>query len=334
MSCYCGNGCEEDKCLSTLTFIVDGTDLVPRLNGVPLNPIDLKYLVRESETDTRLQLDSINKQIIYTSESAANNVSSPDGISVSTLASLINISDLGDVEYPVATDGDIISWDETLSKWISYTVPSGTIVTPVGIDADGKLVKSGSPGPAPAPDTVPLGGILIWPSATSDIPLSYRECNGQTLSRSVYSNLFDIIGTRYGSGDGSTSFNLPNMQTRTVAGLSSSGTIDTQFQDVGQTGGSKTVSLTGAQNGPHSHSGNTSGAGGHTHRLSRDIAMTYGGNQRLQINGGGQAFTFGGNPIAAVGNHAHSFTTNSSGSGSPHNNLQPYITMPYIMRVV
>lgn len=332
MNCNCKPTCPEDKCLSSLTFKIDGTDIVPRLNGVPLDPIDLKYLVRYAETDTRLQLDSINKQLIYTSESAANNVSSPDSISISTLASLINLQDLGDVDFPFATDGDIISWDSTLNKWVSYTIPSGTIVTPVGVDADGKLVKSGGAGPAPVPGATPLGGIIIWPALPNQLPVDFRECNGQALSRTVYSDLFDLIGTTYGAGDGGTSFNLPNMQTRTVTGLSSTGTIDTQFNVIGQTGGAKTVALTSANNGPHSH-GSTSAAGSHTHGFTRDVVATSsGGNQRAAVGGSGQQLAWSVVGMSAAGNHTHSIP--SSGSGTPHNNLQPYITMPYAMRVI
>lgn len=310
MNCNCQPKCQEDKCLSSLTFKIDGTDIVPRLNGVPLDPIDLRYLVRYAETDTRLQLDPINKQLIYTSENAANNISSADSILISTLASLINLQDLGDVDFPFATDGDIISWDSTLSKWVSYTIPSGTIVSPVGVDADGKLVKGGGSGPTPNPGETPLGGIIIWPALPNQLPVDFRECNGQALSRTVYSDLFDLIGTRYGAGDGTTSFNLPNMQTRTVAGLSSAGTIDTQFQTVGQTGGQKSVGLTW-QNMPG--------------RLFMPA-----GTGTLTINDrSGDNIMLTDNAI-----NLHNGEYWPGNWSQPINNLQPYITMPYAMRVL
>lgn len=307
MSCNCTPPCSEDKCLSSLTFKIEDSFLIPYLNGVPLNPVDLVDLVKASETDTRLQLDVINKELIYTGEQATNDVSSADTIPIANIASLISLVELADVDPSLSTDGDILQYDLTLGKWVSYTIPSGTIVTPVGIDENGKVVKSGTPDTPPAPDTVPLGGILIWPASINDLPVSYRRCNGQALSRTVYEDLFELIGTIYGSGDGSTSFNLPNLSTRVVTGQSDS---DTQFDQIGETGGSKTHLLTTNEMPAHTHdiryrSGDTSGSG--------------------VISASGQS----GSSSGTVTNGA-----SSRGGGQAHNNLQPYMVMNYVMRVV
>lgn len=55
-----------------------------------------------------------------------------------------------------------------------------------------------------------VGAIVAY--AGNDLPNNYLECNGQEVSRSTYADLFSIIGTTYGDGDGSTTFNLPNLQ--------------------------------------------------------------------------------------------------------------------------
>lgn len=52
------------------------------------------------------------------------------------------------------------------------------------------------------------GFIMAWPS--EKIPDGFLPCNGAEISRTTYKNLFDVIGTKYGQGDGSTTFNLPN----------------------------------------------------------------------------------------------------------------------------
>lgn len=55
----------------------------------------------------------------------------------------------------------------------------------------------------------PTGTMLIWPTASA--PTGYLLCDGTAVSRSTYSVLFALISTTYGVGDGSTTFNLPNL---------------------------------------------------------------------------------------------------------------------------
>ena len=59
-------------------------------------------------------------------------------------------------------------------------------------------------------DGVPIGTILPWSSNSATLPGGYLECKGQAVSRTMYPDLFAAIGTQYGAGDGSTTFNLPN----------------------------------------------------------------------------------------------------------------------------
>ena len=85
-------------------------------------------------------------------------------------------------------------------------------------------------------DTFPIGGILPYPSSTA--PTNWLICDGRAVSRSDYSELFAVIGTTYGSGDGSTTFNLPNLKGRVPVGKDSS---QTEFDTIGETGGSKYI---------------------------------------------------------------------------------------------
>ncbi len=61
---------------------------------------------------------------------------------------------------------------------------------------------------AAAEDFVPTGAMITWP--TSTVPTGFLERDGAAVSRTTYANLFAVIGTDYGSGDGSTTFNLPD----------------------------------------------------------------------------------------------------------------------------
>ena len=62
------------------------------------------------------------------------------------------------------------------------------------------------------PPAVPTG--MILPFAATAIPEGFLACNGSNVSRTTYANLFSVIGTRYGAGDGSTTFTLPNLHRR------------------------------------------------------------------------------------------------------------------------
>ena len=79
---------------------------------------------------------------------------------------------------------------------------------------------------------------LIIPWTDSSVPTGFLECNGAAVSRSTYSALFAIIGTTYGAGNGSTTFNLPDLQDNIT--VSKSGT-----KALASTGGAATVAPTG-----------------------------------------------------------------------------------------
>ena len=74
-----------------------------------------------------------------------------------------------------------------------------------------------------ADDLLPIGSYIQF--AGSQAPAGFLVCNGGEISRTTYSALFDVIGTTYGSGDGSTTFNLPNLTDRFLQGSSTSGTV-------------------------------------------------------------------------------------------------------------
>jgi microcystin-dependent protein len=77
--------------------------------------------------------------------------------------------------------------------------------------------------------------------AGSTAPTGWLLCDGTAVSRTTYSDLFAITSTTYGVGDGSTTFNLPNLKGRVPVGLDTS---QTEFDVLGETGGAKTHTLT------------------------------------------------------------------------------------------
>lgn len=146
-----------------------------------------------------------------------------------------------------------------------------------------------------------VGVVKMFSGSTA--PEGWLICDGSAVSRTTYSELFSIIGTTYGVGDDSTTFNIPNIKGRTVVGLNSS---DTDFKTLGKTGGEKTHTLTIDE------------IPAHTHKLTYDIS--------------GAGTNTGG--TVALGNTSttSSLGTLPTGGGQAHNNLQPYIVLNYIIK--
>ena len=172
-------------------------------------------------------------------------------------------------------------------------------------------------------DTVPAGVVDMFAGSTA--PSGYLLCDGSAVSRSTYSKLFTAIGTTYGSGDGSTTFNLPNLKGKVAVGLNSA---DTSFDTLGETGGVKEVTLTSAQSGlvGHNHTQNS-----HEHSVLGGSG-TAGGATVYIFPQGSVTNTFGGTigktlPVAGTNN-----AVSSANASESHTNLQPYIVLNYIIK--
>ena len=171
----------------------------------------------------------------------------------------------------------------------------------------------------------PTGAIL--PYSGSSAPTGFLICDGSAVSRTTYAALnalYSADSYPYGNGDGSTTFNLPSILGRAPMGLDSG---QSEFNVLGETGGAKTVTLTTSQMPVHSHG--LSGGGTHSHTFS-GTPYVVGGT--FEITGGGaNNVSSSGFSINTGGSHSH--TIDNAGSGSSHNNLQPYIALPYIVKI-
>lgn len=106
------------------------------------------------------------------------------------------------------------------------------------IDDEGVLSAVGGSGEISGEITgevLPIGTMIPFGS-DKNIPSNWRICDGSEVSRSTYADLFNVIGTSYGEGDGETTFNLPNKQGRVSVGLA---TTQNEFNEIGKKGGSK-----------------------------------------------------------------------------------------------
>lgn len=163
---------------------------------------------------------------------------------------------------------------------------------------------------------VPVGSVMGWFSDT--IPERWLLLDGRAVSREEYVDLFSVVGTTYGEGDGSTTFNLPDMRDRTAVGKGSNALFDT----LGKTGGEATHTLVAAEIPAHTHGS----AGAHKHFI-KNTNGTGSGYVRLESYASA-ASTNRSIYTDEAGGHTH---TSVGGSGA-HNNVQPYIVLNYIIK--
>jgi microcystin-dependent protein len=169
---------------------------------------------------------------------------------------------------------------------------------------------------------------------TTTAPSGYLLCNGDAISRTTYSNLFAVTSTTYGSGDGLTTFNLPNLKGKVPVGFNSS---ETEFDALGETGGAKTVTLTSAQSGVPAHShANTLTDPTHSHIAQSFLNDTGSGAnalQRANVASGDISFNSAGLTTSeSTGVTITNVNNTAANAASAHNNLQPYIVLNYIIK--
>ena len=154
---------------------------------------------------------------------------------------------------------------------------------------------------------MPTGSVTAFAGSTA--PTNFLLCDGAAVSRSTYAELFALISTTYGVGDGSTTFNLPNLKGNMPVGRDAT---QTEFDTLGETGGAKTVTLSAAEMPSHSHT--VIEAIGFFPRASNITA------------------TAGPSGFYSRGAAPSDLTTTTAGSSSAHNNLQPYLVLNYIIK--
>lgn len=160
-------------------------------------------------------------------------------------------------------------------------------------------------------------GDLQWSGLASKA--RWLKCEGQAVSRTTYSALFAAIGTAFGAGDGSTTFNLPNGSGRALIGTGPAGTGITA-RALGASGGAETHVLTEAQIPAHGHTGTAASAGAHTHSGGATA-----GNTTSTGTGETSIPIFSTSNTGSSGAHTHTLTIDSTGGGAAHNNMQPFL---------
>jgi microcystin-dependent protein len=149
-------------------------------------------------------------------------------------------------------------------------------------------------------------------------PTGWALCNGQTMSISQYSALFALIGTTYG-GNGTTTFNLPNLQSRVPIHQGTGAGLSTYV--MGQSSGVENVTLLSTQIPIHNHAVQCN---------------TGGGNQASPANGYPAVESTGTSlEYSSAANNTMSPTMiENAGGGQPHTNIQPYLCVNFCIALV
>jgi microcystin-dependent protein len=170
-----------------------------------------------------------------------------------------------------------------------------------------------------------VGGILLWHSATP--PTGWLLCDGTAVSRTTYADLFGVVGTAWGAGDGSTTFNLPNFTGRSPMGVDTGGTGQITTA-VSQAKGESTHTMTSGELVAHSH-GVTDPS--HSHVANR--FGTAGGSNLVFTTGSISTTTIPGIPSSGpVGTSATGISINNAGSSTPFNVVHPVRGTYFVIR--
>ena len=185
---------------------------------------------------------------------------------------------------------------------------------------NGQWVEMGFAG---APGGEPVGTIIAWGGSAANIPSNFRLCDGQSLSRTTYSDLFSKLGTIHGSGDGSTTFNIPDLRNQFIVGAKNGGNNTYPSLDVGATGGSADAVVV-----QHNH-GITEPNNGQGHRHGYTAATSIGG---YTDNGGSPDERSTTKNNLNTNYSTTGITINNEGVSGTNANLPPYYALCYIIK--
>jgi microcystin-dependent protein len=175
----------------------------------------------------------------------------------------------------------------------------------------------------------PLGSMLLWGLNAEPSDTDWKIADGRAISRTTYADLFTLIGTTYGVGDGSTTFNIPDFRAKSPLGgnnaslpAGANGSFSTRA--LAATGGTETHTLGITEIPSHTHAVtdpghfHASNSGSYVTTTAGTDAGTTGLNYRSETN----------TASATTG-----ITLANAGSGAAHNNMHPFVVVNFIIKV-
>jgi len=199
--------------------------------GVPAGTVSSLPIRRSDDTNTGIYFSAADTLDIATGGTRRAHFDS-NGITIRDRKAL-RLRDTSNSNFVAIRAPSDVSSDVTL------TLPNSDGNANDVLQSDG----SGNLSFTALPQAVPTGSVHLMASTT--VPSGYEKCNGQALSRTVYADLFAEIGTAFGAGDGSTTFNVPDLRGEFVRGWDDSRGVDS---------GRNFATAQSDQNKQHNHS--------------------------------------------------------------------------------
>lgn len=270
------------------------------LNGVDPFPGELVYYSSSSTADIMASSTSVLVTKGYVDDAA---FSAAGAVDATTLAKgLVELATQLEAASSTAVGGSGnlgIPASAATSTYNSATAALRVVMTQNDGTIDGDFLGGVAP---------PVGSLTAYASTTA--PTGWLLANGQAVSRTTYADLFEILGTSYGSGDGSSTFNLPDVTGKSIVMASSTQTTASGLSrdTLGDIGTTTTHTQTIAEMPSHDH----------------DITV------ESNVGTGNNGIQYGN--LDEAPNETDTTAVQATGSGTAFNILDPYIILNYIIK--
>lgn len=220
---------------------------------------------------------------------------------------------------------------------VGTVVASGIVTADANKDVTGirNLTMTGTLANASGQALQVLAGtVLMWAGEIANIPSGYLFCNGSAVSRTTYSSLFSAIGTVHGVGDGSTTFNLPDLRDQSIVGAKEDDSNVPKTNVTGsltQTGGSSTADLAHTHT-TGDHTLTVDEIPSHTHDIEIFNSGSGGGDLTVEGSGTDNNDTLSAGALATGGGNAHNHGATGSSLSSTTSIMNPYYALTYMIK--